>query len=94
MLDRLLPFGAGEPEQELRHAPSARPPVRLPAVTALVILALASCTSGGKKQPARTEAERDSILANSAIPGAGAVKAARATQDSARARAEAESAIE
>lgn len=66
-----------------------RSSARLTAMAALFTMALASCTSGGKKPAARTEAERDSIIANSAIPGAGAVKAARAAQDSARARAEA-----
>ncbi len=59
----------------------------------LAAASLAACAPKGEAQATRTEAERDSILANSSLPGAGAVKKARATQDSAKARVESESAI-
>ena len=50
---------------------------------------LASC-GGDKDEPASalSDAERDSVLSESALPGAGAVKGALAASDSAKVRAE------
>ena len=62
-------------------------------IQVLATAVIAGCAPKGEAQPARSEAERDSILANSSLPGAGAVKKARETQDSAKARVEAESAV-
>ena len=63
------------------------------AFQVLAAASLAACAPKGEAHPARSEAERDSILANSSLPGAGAVKKARETQDSAKARVESESAV-
>lgn len=59
--------------------------VLLPAACALLV----AC-GGGKSEPpaALTPARRDSVLSESALPGAGAVKGALGVADSARVRAE------
>jgi len=46
-----------------------------------------SCNSGQKTSTGRTERETDSVIGQSAIPGASGVKKAMDSQDSARARA-------
>ncbi len=54
---------------------------------AIVALALAGCTKDEPEvRPVRTQREKDSILANSQIPGAKAVKRAMISADSATAR--------
>lgn len=54
---------------------------------AIVALALAGCTKDEPEvRPVRTQREKDSILANSQIPGAKAVKRAMKSADSAAAR--------
>jgi hypothetical protein len=50
----------------------------------VLILLAAGCAS--EKPPARTEHERDSIVAQSRLPGAAGVKAALKVSDSASAR--------
>ena len=57
----------------------------LPAACTLLV----AC-GGGKGEPAAalTPAQRDSVLSESALPGAGAVKGALGVADSARVRAE------
>lgn len=55
---------------------------------ALLTLALAACAKEDTTQTStRTQREKDSILANSQIPGARAVKKALTTSDSVAARA-------
>lgn len=54
---------------------------------ACTVLGTISCSSGQKTSTGRTERETDSVIGNSAIPGASGVKKAMAAQDSARARA-------
>ena len=54
---------------------------------AIVTLALAGCTKDEpESKPVRSQREKDSILANSQIPGAKAVKRAMKSADSASAR--------
>lgn len=54
---------------------------------AIVALALAGCSKDEPEvRPVRTQREKDSILANSQIPGAKAVKRAMISADSATAR--------
>ena len=54
---------------------------------AIVTLALAGCTKDEPvSKPVRSQREKDSILANSQIPGAKAVKRAMKSADSASAR--------
>ncbi|HEY1953756.1 MAG TPA: hypothetical protein VGG76_13210 [Gemmatimonadaceae bacterium] len=57
-------------------------------VAALVGLTLTACAKDDEadNKPARTEREKDSVFANSQIPGARAVKKALSTADSASAR--------
>ena len=52
----------------------------------LVLLAAAACGGGDAAQADRTERERDSIIGQSALPGAQGVKGALNASDSARAR--------
>lgn len=52
----------------------------------LSLAALAGC-AGRATHTARTAREQDSVLANSKVPGASAVKRAGAVSDSARSRA-------
>ena len=52
-----------------------------------LVLALAACSKDEpENKPVRTQREKDSILANSTIPYAGAVKKAMKVADSATAR--------
>lgn len=63
----------------------------LVAAAALAALALlAAGCGGGKDEPDSrlTPAQRDSVLSESALPGAGAVKGALDVADTARARAD------
>ena len=48
---------------------------------------LAGCSADHKTSTGRTERETDSVIGQSSIPGAGGVKKAMDSQDSARARA-------
>ena len=50
----------------------------------IVLMLLAGCA--GKKPPERTERERDSLIAQSRLPGASGVKAALKVADSAAVR--------
>jgi hypothetical protein len=50
----------------------------------VLVVMLASCA--GKKAPERTERERDSLIAQSRLPGASGVKAALKVSDSAAVR--------
>lgn len=52
----------------------------------VLLVALGACSSN-ESTPRRTEAERDSVIAQSKVPGAAGVRGARAAGDSARARA-------
>lgn len=56
--------------------------MRLPWIVLVVMLA--GC--GGNKSPERTERERDSLIAQSRLPGAAGVKAALKVSDSATVR--------
>jgi len=53
----------------------------------LLVLVCAGCASDHKTSTGRTERETDSVIGQSAIPGASGVKKAMDSQDSARARA-------
>lgn len=55
--------------------------------TALLLLGLTSCSSTTKTSTGRTERETDSVIGQSAVPGASGVQKALDAQDSARARA-------
>lgn len=59
---------------------------------ALVLLS-SGCASGNKTSTGRTERERDSVIANSKVPGAPAVKKSMAAADSAAARVQAQDSI-
>ena len=61
--------------------------------TAVLLLALSSCTGKAPPQDQRTQRERDSILAKSKLPGAGGVGAALRLSDSADARRRREDSI-
>jgi hypothetical protein len=50
------------------------------------MLVLGACQSGGRAGAARTERERDSVIGQSKLPGAGGVRGALGVSDSARAR--------
>ena len=67
---------------------SRRAVILIFALTGLLCL-LASC-GGNDEEPASTlsKAERDSVLSESALPGAATVKGALAVSDSAQARAD------
>jgi len=54
--------------------------------TSWIVLALMLAGCAGKKPPERTERERDSLIAQSRLPGAAGVKAALKVSDSAAAR--------
>jgi hypothetical protein len=57
--------------------------------TAVVLVMLSSgCEFNGREPPARSERERDSILGESRLPGAPAVRGALEASDSAAARNE------
>lgn len=53
----------------------------------LASLSLLACSSSTKASTGRTERETDSVIGQSAVPGASGVQKALDTQDSARARA-------
>lgn len=53
----------------------------------LALLLLAGCSADHKASTGRTERETDSVIGRSSLPGAGGVKKAMDSQDSARARA-------
>ena len=53
----------------------------------MLLLVLAACSSAQKTSTGRTERETDSVIGQSAVPGAPVVKKAMDTQDSARAAA-------
>lgn len=57
-----------------------------PGICALLLLATAACGGGDAAQADRTERERDSIIGQSALPGAQGVQGALDASDSARAR--------
>lgn len=57
------------------------------------LLACAACSSRTKTSTGRSERETDSVIAESAVPGAPVVKKALAAQDSSRARAATEDSI-
>jgi hypothetical protein len=61
---------------------------RIALAGALFTLSLAACAKdeSAEKKPALTQREKDSILGNSLIPGAKAVKRALVSADSAAAR--------
>ena len=52
-----------------------------------VLMLTSSCSSTTKTSTGRTEREADSVIGQSSLPGAGGVKKAMDSQDSARARA-------
>jgi len=52
-----------------------------------LLLICVACTTTHKTSTGRTERETDSVIGQSSIPGAGGVKKAMDSQDSARARA-------
>ncbi len=54
---------------------------------AALSLGVLSCTSGTKASTGRTERETDSVIGQSAVPGATGVQKALDAQDSSRARA-------
>ena len=56
-------------------------------VVVAVLMLLAGCSADHKTSTGRTEREADSVIGQSSIPGAGGVKKAMDSQDSARARA-------
>ena len=56
-------------------------------MVAAVLTLLAGCSADHKTSTGRTEREADSVIGQSSIPGAGGVKKAMDSQDSARARA-------
>jgi hypothetical protein len=58
-----------------------------------VILFSVACTSKTKTSTGRSERETDSVIGQSALPGAPVVKKALTVQDSARARVAAEDSI-
>ena len=55
--------------------------------TAALALGLAGCAGGTKASTGRTERETDSVIGQSAVPGATGVKKALDVQDSSRSRA-------
>lgn len=55
------------------------------AIVALVLICSVGCGSG-TPEPSRTEAERDSAIAGSSVPGAAGVRSALSVADSAEAR--------
>lgn len=55
-------------------------------LTLTALLVLCACSTADPP-PKRTEAERDSVISQSQVPGAAGVRGARAAGDSARARA-------
>jgi hypothetical protein len=55
------------------------------SIVGLLLLFLAACGSP-ESESTRTEAQRDSAIAESAIPGSGGVRSALAVSDSANAR--------
>jgi hypothetical protein len=57
------------------------------------LLACAACSSSTKTSTGRSERETDSVIAQSAVPGASVVKKALAAQDSSRARVAGEDSI-
>lgn len=59
----------------------------------LLALLVAGCASGNKTSTGRTERERDSVIANSKVPGAPAVKKSMAAADSAAARVQTQDSI-
>ena len=59
----------------------------------VVVVTLASCGSSPKPE-AKTERERDSVLGESKLPGAGAIKKAEAARDSAASRRAVEDTID
>lgn len=65
-----------------------RPAVLLVAVTALVAAACSKSDRTSKEPRALTQAQRDSAIAASRLPGAGVVGKALEIADSARARAD------
>jgi hypothetical protein len=54
-------------------------------VAAILWASMVGCSSG-EPQPARTDAARDSAIAESAVPGAAGVRSALSVSDSAAAR--------
>jgi hypothetical protein len=57
----------------------------MPLLWLALLLLVAACA--GSKPPARTERERDSLVAQSRLPGAAGVKATLKVSDSAAAKA-------
>lgn len=60
---------------------------RLILRVAPLLLGLAACSGGPKTSTGRTERETDSVIGQSAVPGATGVKKALDAQDTSRARA-------
>lgn len=60
------------------------------ALVGLILAGLLAACSGGQEESTTTldKAQRDSVLSESALPGASAVKGALAVSDSAQARAD------
>ena len=61
--------------------------------TVIFLCACAACSSSTKTSTGRSERETDSVIGQSAVPGAGGVKKALEAQDSSRARVATEDSI-
>lgn len=58
-----------------------------------ILLTTLACASGNKTSTGRTEREKDSVIANSKVPNAPAVKKSMAVADSASARVQVQDSI-